>query len=150
MSLATGNLRAPLKARGMDLYQTPVVAVEALLRVEALPHRLWEPAAGRGAIVNVLRAAGHEVLASDLVDYGDPTHFARRDFLIERKVPDGSSASSRIHRSGWLASLWLTRWICIRASSCCCGWPSWNRSVAATFWKIGVWRGSTFFAGACR
>ena len=37
-----------------------------------LPHRLWEPAAGRGAIVNVLRAAGHEVLASDLVDYGDP------------------------------------------------------------------------------
>ena len=89
MSLATGNLRAPLKARGMDLYQTPVVAVEALLRVEALPHRLWEPAAGRGAIVNVLRAAGHEVLASDLVDYGDPTHFARRDFLLERKVPDG-------------------------------------------------------------
>jgi hypothetical protein len=73
----------------MDLYQTPVVAVEALLRAEALPHRLWEPAAGRGAIVNVLRAAGHEVLASDLVDYGDPTHFARRDFLLERKVPDG-------------------------------------------------------------
>ena len=60
MSLATGNLRAPLKARGMDLYQTPVVAVEALLRVEALPHRLWEPAAGRGAIVNVLRTMSYE------------------------------------------------------------------------------------------
>jgi hypothetical protein len=89
MSLVTGNLRAPLKARGMDLYQTPIVAVEALLRVEDLPHRLWEPAAGRGAIVNVLRAAGHEVLASDLVDYGDPTHFARRDFLMEHKAPDG-------------------------------------------------------------
>ena len=63
--------------------------MHALLRVETLPHRLWEPAAGRGAIVNVLRAAGHEVLASDLVDYGEPTHFPRRDFLLERKAPDG-------------------------------------------------------------
>jgi hypothetical protein len=81
--------RHTLAERGDDLYETPAVAVHALLRVEQLPHRLWEPAAGRGAIVNVLRAAGHEVLASDLVDYGDPTHFARRDFLLERKAPDG-------------------------------------------------------------
>jgi hypothetical protein len=57
------------------------------MQVESLPHRIWEPAAGRGAIVNVLRAAGHEVLASDLIDYGDPTHFARRDFLLEWKLP---------------------------------------------------------------
>lgn len=76
--------RAPLSVRGDDLYETPAVAVEALLRVEQLPHWLWEPAAGRGAIVNVLRAAGFRVLASDLVDYGEPTHFARRDFLMER------------------------------------------------------------------
>src|SRR5262249_37987887 len=69
-------------------YETPTVAVEALLRVERLPHRLWEPACGRGAIVRPLRAAGHEVLASDLVDYGDPTHFYRRDFLME-KLPTG-------------------------------------------------------------
>jgi hypothetical protein len=79
--------RAPLADRGDDLYETPAVAVEALLRAEQLPHHLWEPAAGRGAIVNVLRAAGHAVLASDLVDYGEPTHFARRDFLMER-LPD--------------------------------------------------------------
>jgi hypothetical protein len=71
-----------------DLYETPAVAIKALLRVEQLPHRLWEPAAGRGAIVNVLRAAGHKVLASDLVDYGDPTHFARRDFLLEKLPKD--------------------------------------------------------------
>ena len=79
--------RAPQSVRGDDLYETPAVAVEALLRVEQLPHWLWEPAAGRGAIVNVLRAAGFRVLASDLVDYGEPTHFARRDFLMER-LPD--------------------------------------------------------------
>jgi len=35
--------------RGNDLYETPTVAVEALLRIEQLPHRIWEPACGRGA-----------------------------------------------------------------------------------------------------
>jgi hypothetical protein len=80
--------RHALADRGNDLYETPAVAVEALLRVEKLPHHIWEPAAGRGAIVNVLRVAGHAVLASDLVDYGDPTHFSRRDFLLEHKLPD--------------------------------------------------------------
>lgn len=73
-----------LADRGDDLYETPSVAVEALLRVENLPHWLWEPAAGRGAIVKVLLNAGHTVLASDLVDYGIPTHFSSRDFLMER------------------------------------------------------------------
>ena len=80
--------RHSLAERGNDLYETPTVAVGALLRIEKLPHRLWEPACGHGNIVNVLRAAGHEVLASDLVDYGNPTHFYRRDFLME-KLPRG-------------------------------------------------------------
>lgn len=81
--------RAPLAERKDDLYGTPPEATLALLRVEKLPHRLWEPCAGRGAIVDVLRAAGHEVIAGDLVDYGRPTQFTRRDFLMERKAPDG-------------------------------------------------------------
>jgi hypothetical protein len=81
--------RHALSERGDDLYETPPVAIEALLRHERLPHRLWDPCCGPGNIVNVLRAAGHEVLASDLVDYGDPTHFYRRDFLMECKAPDG-------------------------------------------------------------
>jgi hypothetical protein len=84
--------RHPYKERGMDLYETPPVAVEALLRVERIPHRIWEPACGRGAIVNVLRAAGHEVIGSDLVDYGRPDFFSRRDFLLERKLPKGCEA----------------------------------------------------------
>src|SRR5262245_44745737 len=58
--------------RGFDLYETPVVATEALLRAEKLPRKLWEPCCGRGAIVNVLRSAGHEVVATDLVNYGVP------------------------------------------------------------------------------
>jgi hypothetical protein len=83
--------RCPLSERGDDLYETPAVATQALLHVEDLPHYIWEPAAGRGAIVDVLRAAGHRVLASDLIDYGDPTHFARRDFLLE-PLPPGCEA----------------------------------------------------------
>ena len=81
--------RHSLAERGDDLYETPPVAVAALLRCERLPSRLWEPACGHGNIVDVLRTHGHEVIGSDLVDYGRPDCFWRRDFLLERKVPDG-------------------------------------------------------------
>jgi hypothetical protein len=87
--------RHPLNERGDDLYETPPVAVEALLRVEQLPHRIWEPACGRGAIVNVLRGRGHEVVAGDLVDYGIPITapgYYRVDFLMERHAPEGTQA----------------------------------------------------------
>jgi hypothetical protein len=74
--------------RGADLYETPPCASIALLRVERLPHWVWEPCAGRGAIVNVLRERGHAVIASDICDYGFPLHFVR-DFLTEAKAPAG-------------------------------------------------------------
>jgi hypothetical protein len=32
----------------LDLYETPAAATEALLRIEWLPHLVWELAAGRG------------------------------------------------------------------------------------------------------
>jgi hypothetical protein len=73
--------------RGHDLYETPAVAVEALLRTEQLPYRIWEPAAGRGAIANVLRAAGHDVIATDLIDYGVPGQAGGRDFLLVFEPP---------------------------------------------------------------
>jgi hypothetical protein len=77
-----------LAERGLDLYETPPCATAALLRVEHLPHWLWEPAAGRGAIVNVLRDHGHAAIASDVCDYGFPLHFVA-DFLTTTKVPAG-------------------------------------------------------------
>jgi hypothetical protein len=88
-ALVTGNRRAPLSERGHDLYETPAVVTEALLKVEDLPHRIWEPAAGRGAIVDVLRAHGHYVVVADLIDYGVPGQESGRDFLLERRAPDG-------------------------------------------------------------
>jgi len=57
------------------------------MRAERLPEHLWEPAAGKGAIVNVLREAGHTVYASDLIDYGIPAQLSAVDFLMEYRPP---------------------------------------------------------------
>ena len=77
-------------ARGNDLYETPEVATLALRRAEPLPRTIWEPACGPGAIVRVLREAGHRVIATDLIDYRSPDQdHGGRDFLLERRVPDG-------------------------------------------------------------
>lgn len=90
--LNTGNAKAALKERGDDLYESPAVAVEALLRAEKLPDVVWEPACGPGSIVRVLRGAGIRVIATDLVDYGCPDSNANIDFLMERKAPEGCRA----------------------------------------------------------
>src|SRR6516165_832174 len=95
IALSTGTARAPLRDRGNDLYETPPCATLALLRAEKLPKRIWEPACGRGAIVSVLRAHGHEVVASDLIDYGVPVTapgYFGVDFLLERRAPEGTQA----------------------------------------------------------
>jgi hypothetical protein len=69
---------------------TPPCATEALLRHVELPHYLWEPCCGDGVgILDVLRAHGHAVIGSDLIEYGRPDCFWRRDFLLEWKAPDG-------------------------------------------------------------
>jgi hypothetical protein len=95
IALSTGVGRAPLRDRRNDLYETPPCATLALLRAEKLPKRIWEPACGRGAIVAVLRAHGHEFVASDLVDYGVPVTapgYFGVDFLLERRAPEGTEA----------------------------------------------------------
>lgn len=91
---STGNGRHSLEDRAADLYETPAEAVLALLSVESLPHDLWEPCAGRGAIVRVLRRAGHRVTATELVNYGDavePGIVTGMDFLAQTRAPKGVS-----------------------------------------------------------
>jgi hypothetical protein len=75
--------------RGLDLYETPPVAVQALRRVETLPHTVWEPAAGRGAIVRELRDVGHRVVASDIRAYPGFDLDFTRDFLTIVVPPSG-------------------------------------------------------------
>jgi hypothetical protein len=85
--LATGAKRSPHRERGFDLYETPPEAVHGLLAHQPLPRCVWEPACGPGAIVRVLREAGHQVYATDLNDWGCPDSLSRVDFLMERKAP---------------------------------------------------------------
>jgi hypothetical protein len=75
--------RGTLAERKDDLYQTPECATRALLAAVPLPEVIWEPACGPGAIVRVLRQAGHKVYATDLIDYGCPDSKSRIDFLME-------------------------------------------------------------------
>lgn len=87
LNMATGNRVHAISERKNDLYQTPACAVRSLLALEPLPDRIWEPACGPGAIVRELRAAGKDVVATDLVDYGAGA--AGVDFLMERRAPEG-------------------------------------------------------------
>jgi len=85
---ACGNGRHTLAERGLDLYETPNVGTESLLRVEQIPRTLWEIAAGKGAIVNVLRDHGHTVICNDIFDYGFPLDTVS-DFLTTTAMPPG-------------------------------------------------------------
>ena len=78
--------------RGHDLYETPPEATRALMEAEWLPQRIWEPTCGRGAIVRELRAGGHDVVATDLIDYGAEGCEGGHDFLKATHAPPGVEA----------------------------------------------------------
>ena len=69
-----------------DFYPTPPEATEALLDNERFDSVVWEPAAGDGAIAEVMTKHGYNVVASDLNDYGYCK--AGTDFLMETKLPE--------------------------------------------------------------
>jgi hypothetical protein len=74
--------------RGLDFYATPPEATRALLKHERLPHALWEPHVGMGAIAEVLLDAGHAVFATD-VEYRGYAHQSHTcDFLKTTRAPD--------------------------------------------------------------
>jgi hypothetical protein len=63
--------RVPVPCRSPhEFYPTPPEAVRALLSVETFDGPIWEPACGKGAIAKVLAEAGHDVVSTDLYDYG--------------------------------------------------------------------------------
>jgi len=75
-------------ARGLDAYFSPPEAVHSLLGIESkhLPRHILEPAAGDGAIVKPLRAAGYTVTASDITDYGLEDCTSGVDYLTAEPV----------------------------------------------------------------
>lgn len=73
-SAKTAMGRASKEARGPELYETPAVAVRALMaawpQFFGVPRRIWDPACGPGAILEVLSdEGGHTVIGSDLHNY---------------------------------------------------------------------------------
>ena len=83
-----------LAVRGLDSYPTPRIAVESLLAAEPdvlnTMVRVWEPAAGDGNIVRVLRDNGIPVIASDIERYSFALHFVG-DFLQQTQAPVGTA-----------------------------------------------------------
>ena len=65
-----------------DFYRTPSWVTRVLLRHARLDAAVWEPAAGDGAIADVLDAEGLACRCSDLVDRGRGYELA--DFLATR------------------------------------------------------------------
>lgn len=54
----------------LDYYGTDPRSTRALLAEEHFSDFIWEPAAGRHMIVDVLRNADYDVVATDIADYG--------------------------------------------------------------------------------
>jgi hypothetical protein len=68
-----------------DHYETEPWVTEVLLRYESFS-RVWEPAAGKGAILNVMRNRNVDCYGSDILDYG--FGFDVADFLLTWGNPD--------------------------------------------------------------
>jgi hypothetical protein len=88
-----GCERSSFAERGADLYETPPAAVHALAAVEELPPVIWEPCAGRGAIMRELVRLGFRVVAHDLHAWPDADRgiIAGRDFFRAKRAPVGIS-----------------------------------------------------------
>lgn len=62
--------RVPERRAPFEFYPTPPSAIRALLSVERFEGDIWEPACGDGAIGRELVAAGYDVIATDITDWG--------------------------------------------------------------------------------
>lgn len=70
-----------------DYYATSPIAVRMLLEKEMFSKNIWECASGGDHIVKVLKAAGHDVWATDIIDRTGHTEIL--DFLTSDVKYDG-------------------------------------------------------------
>jgi len=120
-------------ARGFDAHFTPIEAVTSLIILESgrIPRRIWEIAAGNGAIVSPLRQAGHTVVASDIFDYGLAGCLVMDTWQrFHRLVSKGSLPTRLI---GW------PNGFCARRSPKPAMWRCWCAPISS--WRVyAVWR----------
>lgn len=86
------RIRHAQKDRGNDFYATPPEATRALIRAQQLPHGIWEPHCGMGALAEILLDAGHAVVATDVEHRGYQFQSGTFNFLTARKCPPGVDA----------------------------------------------------------
>lgn len=70
-----------------DYYATDPKAMTELLKHESFNSNIWECACGEGNLSEVLKAHGHKVLSTDLIDRGYPDEL--HDFLRNDRKFDG-------------------------------------------------------------
>jgi hypothetical protein len=75
-----------------DAYFTPPENVDCLSQFVTFPSIIWEPACGSGNITQRLQEFGHEVISSDLHDYGFEEQIGTFDFLAAETPPTGCRA----------------------------------------------------------
>lgn len=82
---AIGTKTATREERGNNLYETGPEAMAVLLGLESFLPLVLESSCGPGAIARAMEADGHEMILSDLVDYGTADQHGQvqqvRDFL---------------------------------------------------------------------
>jgi hypothetical protein len=84
LQLTSGNNSGDRRA--LDHYPTPPDVTVALMEFLKLPPcRIWEPAAGQGAMSEVLKKYGHIVTSSD-IKFNDYVDFAT-DYLVMKPIP---------------------------------------------------------------
>lgn len=68
-----------------DFYATDNIAIDRLRVKFDIPHDVWEPCCGEGTLSERLKAFGHNVYSSDIIDrgYGDEV----KDFFSYDKAP---------------------------------------------------------------
>jgi hypothetical protein len=84
----SGNKVSSKADRGaLEDYQSDPQILETLMRFEPLPDVLWEPAAGLGNLVTVLRNAGRTVYATDINDAYAAMHGHMALDFLEAEMP---------------------------------------------------------------
>lgn len=77
--------------RAHDGYWTEEWVTLALTSRVHMPRNIWEPAAGRGDMANVLRQRGAKVFSSDLVDHGGRDIQIGFDFFGAHEMGDAGA-----------------------------------------------------------
>jgi hypothetical protein len=83
---ASNKTNVLARAKMLDGFHTPAIAVQELLKREKFRHRIWEPANGYHRISKILEKAGYKIYTSDIKLWCKKTR-KRRAFQKFKHLP---------------------------------------------------------------